>query len=78
MPKELTDAQSEQVDHIHNVAFNAMKELLGKEIEWDMVWIGELCDDLTDIAVTHFGKTEMEVYPYIVTGEAKNAETVQG
>jgi hypothetical protein len=63
--EELTDRQSEQVDHIHSTAYNAMKELLGEEIEWDMEWIGELCDAMADIAVRFFHKDEMEVYPYI-------------
>jgi hypothetical protein len=65
MSENLTEAQCAQVDHIHSVSFNAMKELLGGEIEWDMAWIGEVADALTDVAVRHFGKKEMEVYPYI-------------
>ena len=65
MSEELTDAQSAQVDHIHSVAFNAMKSLLGEEIAWDMAWIGELCDAMTKIAVDHFHKKEMDVYPFI-------------
>ena len=65
MSEELTKAQSEQVDHIHNTAYSAMKELIGGEPEWDMEWIGEICDVLAKVAVDHFHKTEMEIYPYI-------------
>jgi hypothetical protein len=67
---ELTNAQSEKVDHIHSVAFNAMKELLGVTPEWDMAWIGEVADALTDVAVRHFHKEEMDIYPYIVEAQA--------
>jgi hypothetical protein len=59
MSEELTDAQSEKVDHIHSVAYNAMKELLGEEIEWDMEWIGIIADELCNVAIGYFGKTEI-------------------
>ena len=61
---ELTEAQDEQVDHIHGLAYQVMCDLLGEELEWDIEWIGQIADDLTDIAINYFGKTEMEVYPY--------------
>jgi len=68
---ELTDVQNRQVDIIHNAAYNAMCEVLvnvqEKTPEWNMEWIGEICDCLADIAWRYFGKTEMEVYPSIGT-----------
>lgn len=65
--KELTDAQAEQVDLIHSIAYEAMHQLLGEDIEWNMEWIGEIADALTDVAIEYFGKTEMAIYPYIDT-----------
>ena len=66
MAKELTDAQIKQIDLIHNVAYSAMCALFDdKEIEWDIEWIGQIADVLADVAVYYFGKTEMEIYPYI-------------
>ena len=65
-PLELTDKQTEQIDHIHSIAFNAMKELLeDEELTWDMVWIGEIADTLCEVAVRYHGKTEMAIYPYV-------------
>jgi hypothetical protein len=69
--EELTDAQSHQVDVMHNAAFDAMSEIMAPldrpSPEWNMEWIGELCDDMADIAKRYFGVEEMEVYPYIDT-----------
>lgn len=60
----LTDEQEEQVDTINNIAHRAMCELLGENLDWDIEWIGELSDAMVDIAVTYFGRSEMELYPY--------------
>lgn len=69
MSKELTDAQIEKIDKIHNIAYRAMAELLGFELDedyvWDMEWIGELADAMTEIAVEYFDRDEMEIYPYV-------------
>lgn len=63
--RELTNAQIAQIDHVQEVAYQAMCELLGKELEWDMEWIGEITDALVETAVTHFGCEEEKLYPYL-------------
>jgi hypothetical protein len=65
MTKELTQDQIYQIDHVQNTAHRAMKELLGKELEWDMAWIGEMADAMVDIAIRHFGEKEEVIYPFI-------------
>jgi NMD protein affecting ribosome stability and mRNA decay len=62
---ELTEVQNEQVDLIHHVAYCAMCDILHKNLDWNMEWIGEVCDALCDIAVSHLSANEKEVYPYI-------------
>jgi hypothetical protein len=49
---------------MHSAAYRAVADVLGKEPEWDMEWIGELSDCISDICIRFHGKTEMEVYPY--------------
>lgn len=69
MSKELTDAQIEKIDKIHNIAYRAMAELIGFDPDeddfWEMEWIGELADTMTEIAVEYFDRDEMEIYPYV-------------
>jgi hypothetical protein len=65
MDNQLTNAQIEQIDLVNTIAYNAMCTLLGRKLDWDMVWIGELSDCMVDIACFKFGKKEMDVYPYI-------------
>lgn len=65
MEEELTDAQLEQIDAINHAAYNAVASMLDFDPEWDAEWIGPLSDKIADICVRYFGKTEMEVYPYI-------------
>lgn len=65
MSEELTDAQNEQVDHVHGVAYSAMCSLLQEELKWDMEWIGDVADALVELAIEYFDKTEMELYPYM-------------
>jgi hypothetical protein len=60
----MTEAQDEQVNTMHSAAYRAVADVLGKEPEWDMEWIGELSDCISDICIRFHGKTEMEVYPY--------------
>jgi len=63
---ELTQEQIAKIDKLHNIVFNAMRDLLGDEaIAWDMEWIGEISDTMSKIAVNHFGREMMEIYPYI-------------
>jgi hypothetical protein len=65
MREELTDAQVEQCDYINSIAYKAMIDLLGHELEWDIEWIGELSDCMASIAERYFDVPEMETYPYI-------------
>lgn len=70
MSDELTDKQMEQISDINNAAYTAVCDTLGLEsVEWNMEWIGELADAIASVCVRHFGKTEMEVYPYHTDGE---------
>jgi hypothetical protein len=71
--RELTEAEVEKIDRINNVAHNAMCELLGDDVEWNMEWIGEISDVLADIAIRFFKADEVVVYPYI-REEAKDEE----
>lgn len=69
MREELTDAQLKQIHKLHWIAYEYMATLLGIEpiidkIGWDMHWIAQLSDLMTEIAVKHFGKNEMDIYPY--------------
>lgn len=64
MERGLTDEQVDQIDHLQAISYRAMCEVLGYEPEWDIEWIGEISDVLCSIAITNFGKTEMEIYPY--------------
>ena len=65
MENKLTDADIRQQDHVHNTAYNAVCELLGEDVVWDMEWIGKVSDCLVEIACEHFGLLEKGLYPYI-------------
>jgi hypothetical protein len=68
MTDELTDAQSHQVDVMHNAAYNAVQEILAPldiEPTWDMEWIGEVCDNLADTVERHLHVPQAFVYPFV-------------
>jgi hypothetical protein len=62
---DFTEAEEQRVDFLHNKAYDVMCELMGRELDWDMEWIGELCDDLCNHAVQFHGAKEEEFYPFI-------------
>lgn len=63
--RELTNAQIDQIDHVQEVAYQAMCELLWKEPEWNMEWIGEISDALVAVACKYFDCKEEELYPHL-------------
>lgn len=65
---ELTDAQLDQCNLVNGVAYQALCDILGEELPWDMEWIGEVSDVLVEWAIHLSGKTEMELYPYLDEG----------
>ena len=74
MAYELTDAQNHQVEIMQNAAYNAVCAVLGKELDWQMEWIGEVADYLSEIICRLFNKTEMEIYPYIQDDPYENTD----
>jgi hypothetical protein len=60
----LTEKQIDQIDHVNAIAYVAMCDLLGKDLEWDMEWVGEVSDALVEIAIEYFNAKEEELYPY--------------
>jgi hypothetical protein len=68
MTNELTDAQSHQVDVMHNAAYEVVARILEPldvEPDWDMEWIGELCDILAGFVEQYMKVPEAFVYPWI-------------
>ena len=63
MEPKLTDADIQQQDHLHNIVYTAMCELLGEDVIWDMEWIGEVSDCLVDVACRCFNRLERDLYP---------------
>jgi len=68
MTDELTDAQSHQVDTMHNAAYNAVASILEPldiEVKWDMEWIGPLCDEIASSIEQYLNVPEAFVYPFV-------------
>ena len=68
MTDELTDAQSHQVDVMHNAAYSAVESILEPldiEVKWDMEWIGPLCDEIASSIEQYLHVPEAFVYPFI-------------
>ena len=67
--KELTDAQIERLDFVHNTIFDCIQSLVGhkqdKKLEWDMEIIGEVADVICNYVVEKELYTEMEFLPYV-------------
>lgn len=63
--QKFTKDQLEQIDHVHEVAYKAMCELVGDELEEDMDWIKEVSIALAKISYTKLGYCPIELYPYI-------------
>lgn len=67
--RELTEKELEQIDLLQSEIYDCISNILGYEPEWDIQWIGELSDAVTDVAVRYFGVKEKEFYPYIESDE---------
>ena len=66
MVKELTNKQMDQVDTIESIVYDAMYEIVGKDISnHASEWLWELTDKMVEIAVEYYGCNEQELYPYI-------------
>lgn len=68
MTNELTDSQSHQVDTMHNAVYTAVASILEPldiEPEWDMEWIGEVCDSLASLIEQYLNVPEAFTYPFI-------------
>jgi len=61
----LTDSQLEQCDLVNGVAYQAICDITGGELPWNMEWIGEVSDVLVQWAMRLTGRSEMELYPYL-------------
>lgn len=62
--EEFTRAELEQLDLIDGIAYQAVCDLAGEQLEWDIEWIGQVSELLAEIVCKLTGKSEMEVYPY--------------
>jgi len=69
-PQELTDAQIDRIDYVHNTIYEMLCDLAGQEIEWDMHFV----EQITDLAEQLICKeqklmTDMEFCPYVLHKE---------
>ena len=66
-PDELTDAQIERLDYVHNTIYDMLCDLSGQAgIEWDMEYIGQIEDVAQEFICKKLGiMTEMEFSPYV-------------
>lgn len=60
--RQLTDEELERQDFVDHAIFQMLREVLGKDIEWDISPIG----DIRDIIIAHYvnDEEEMKFYPY--------------
>jgi len=64
--KGLTLTEIRQIDFLQNKVHILMSTLLNDSaLEWNMEWIGELSDAVTEVAVKYFGANEKEFYPHV-------------
>lgn len=64
--KDLTSKQIERIDFLHNSVHQMLCSLAGREIEWDISVIGEICDVAEDHICSNLGiMKDMEFYPYV-------------
>lgn len=67
---ELTATQCEQLDNLHNAIYALVQDFIPnpmnrKKLEWDMEYIGEIADTLTEYIVKEGLGTEMEINPFV-------------
>ena len=64
--RELTEAEIRQQDKVQNACHKLVCDLVDDTLEWDMEWIGDLADLVTDIVCNRLKlATEEDFYPYI-------------
>lgn len=71
---DLTDAEVEQVDTVHNSIFTAVKNILGEDLTWDMEWIGEVADLVVGYICRKLNKDEHIIYPFRETEGLQNGK----
>jgi len=66
MKQKITFTQFERQDFVDNACFNLLKELSGKDLEWDINLISQVRDSVQDILVDQLKIMDaIEFYPYI-------------
>jgi hypothetical protein len=66
MERELSEVELRQIDHVNNVAYNAMCDLVCyNDLPWNIEWIGELSDAMVNIADKYLDIPKEELYPTI-------------
>jgi hypothetical protein len=66
MEKELTRAELDRLDFVHNTIHQMLCDLAGREIEWDMEPIGEISDIAEELICNQLKlMTEQEFAPFL-------------
>jgi len=64
--RELTEAEIAQQDKVENACHKLVCDLVGDTLEWNMEWIGDLAELVTDIVCNRLMLVEEEdFYPHI-------------
>ena len=64
MSDELTDAEIERIDLLHNATHEYLTKVLPNYTEWDTGIICEVCDAVTETIVSLGLAKEQDFYPY--------------
>jgi hypothetical protein len=64
--RELTQPEIDQQDKVQNACHKLVCDLVDDTLEWDMEWIGDLADLVTDIVCNRLKLAKEEAfYPYM-------------